>query len=434
MKKISMFWALLMIPVLIIPVYSFADDEQTQTKDKSRVLLVCNENNGMARLEELIRACGKSVDAVSESDYQTSVLLGYSFLVTTANEPYRDAIKFGIPTVCIGKNAGPVDGVETAYIESAQIQLRLGDHMQTEFMHSETVALVPKDESKVYGSLERTDGQSFAFAVIDSKVSYVPWYKENGLSIIMLGGLLKQYFDKAKDENGKMYVLLDEVYPFSDLDRLRQIADAFYNSGIPFIVRIMPVYDNLDYPAFQRYTQALLYVQSKGGSIVLHDPIVREYESERESLDKKIARAKTAFADANISLLGMNLPPLGITADDIDDIAATKQSFGNFPVDTMISFKLFTGTNELERAVRQLNDKWLSLSSYKANFSIADSGYAEKAIDDNFAYRTTVTATLKGFFSGVNRILLIIVGAGIAVFAVLLFIGNRIYWSKFYKK
>jgi len=100
----------------------------------------------------------------------------------------------------------------------------------------------------------------------------------------------------------------------------------------------------------------------------------------------------------------------------------------------MISFKLFTGENELDRTVRQINGKWLSLSSYKANFSVANSVYIEKAIDDNFSYRTTVSSTLKGFFSGVNRILLIVVGSGIAIFALLLFIGNRIYWSKFYKK
>ncbi len=434
MKRFLSLLTLLTTVALIFPVFAHADDEQTKTQDKSRILLVCDENNGRTRLEELIRACGKSVDAVSEADYRTSILSDYSNLVTTANEPYRDAAKAKIPTICVGENAGPVDGVDTAYIESTQIQLQLGDHTQTEFVHSATLATKPQNNVTEYSSIERINGQTFPFALIGNNAVYVPWYREDDLSVIMLGGLFRQYFDNTKDENGKMYVLLDEVYPFSDLVMLCQTADAFNKNGIPFIVRIMPVYDNLDYPAFQRYTQALLYVQSKGGSIVLHDPIVREYESERETLDKKMARAKTAFANANIILLDMDLPPLEISVDSIYSIGSIKQNFGSFPVDTMISFKLFTDYDELNLAVRQLNDKWLSLSSYKANYSIADSRYEESTIDVNFAYRTTVAATLKGLFSGVNRVLLIVVGGGIAAFLLLLLVGNRIYWSKFYKK
>ncbi|MFR1374912.1 MAG: DUF2334 domain-containing protein [Eisenbergiella massiliensis] len=80
----------------------------------------------------------------------------------------------------------------------------------------------------------------------------------------------------GKQEGGNMYLAVDEVYPFSDLDRLCAVADRLYENGIPFIVRVMPVYENLDYPAFERYAQILRYVQARNGTVLLHPPVVRE--------------------------------------------------------------------------------------------------------------------------------------------------------------
>ena len=37
----------------------------------------------------------------------------------------------------------------------------------------------------------------------------------------------------------------------------------------------MPVYENLDYPAFERYAQILRYVQARNGTVLLHPPVVR---------------------------------------------------------------------------------------------------------------------------------------------------------------
>lgn len=426
--------ALIMAAYFESPVSARADEVPTQAQEKSRVLLVCDENNGRAGLIELIRASGKSVDAISEANYQPSSLSGYSALVTTINPPYKDAVKAKIPTVCIGESAGPVDGVNTVYLQSAELRLGLGGYTQTEFAKEATACEMPKDGSPAFGSLTRSDGKIYPFAVITKSAAYVPWYNAEALSSVMLGGLFRQYFDSAVNSGGKMYVLIDEVYPFSDLDMLIKTADELSENDIPFIVRIMPVYDNLNYPAFERFTQALSYAQSNGGSIVLHDPIVREYEAVREPLDKKMARAKTAFADAGITLIDMSLPPLTLNTDDVQNINAPGKIFGNLPVDTMISVSLPADEDELLSTVGRLNDLNLSILSYKANFSIKDSVYVEKQIDSSFAFRALTVEKLKGFFTGANKILLIAVGLGLGIFALLLIIGNRIYWRKFYRK
>ena len=50
----------------------------------------------------------------------------------------------------------------------------------------------------------------------------------------------------------------------------------------------MPVYDNLDYPALKDMLKLLEYIQSRNGSIVIHDPLVQFDEAERESLDVRM--------------------------------------------------------------------------------------------------------------------------------------------------
>lgn len=434
MKRVFSLVAIVLAVFLSFPVFALAEVPGTQGSAKSQVLLVCNENNGRQRLEGLIRACGKSVNAVSETEYRTTLLSGYSYLVTTISTPYRDAVSLGIKTICIGKNTGPVDGVETVSLENAQVQLRLGGHTQTELIKSANVAKEPPEGITAYGSLERINGQSFPFAVIGPSAAYVPWYSQDGMSFVMLGGLIRQYFDGVSNENGKMYLVLDEIYPFSDLDMLRATADLLDENGIPFMVRVMPVYENFDYPAFLRFTQALLYVQSKGGSIVLHTPLVQEDESVREPLETRLLRAKTSILGAGITLLEMDYPPLEINANDIQSIISSGKSFGTFPVDTMVCCRLFNSSDELIKAVQAINDSWLTLSNYKANFSLEDSVYVEKVVDSDYIFRAKQTATLQGFFSGVNRVLLIIVGIGVAVFVLILIVGNRIYKKKFYKK
>ena len=407
---------------------------EVQPQARAQVLLICDENNGRPRLEELIRACGKSVDSLSQAQYEATLLQDYDYLVTTVNRPYRDAVQAGIPTVCIGADAGPVDGVYTVSLQNTQLRLKLGEHTQTTFVQSAAVAVEPPS-GEVYGKLELQSGVSYPFAVMGPDAAYVPWYQDEGLGIVMLGGLLQRYFADTDAGDGQMYVLLDEIYAFSDLGMLRRAADRFFENGIPFIVRIMPLYDNLDYPAFHRFTQALRYAQAKGGSVVLHDPIIRQYEAEREPLETRLARAEQAFADAGVTLLEMRRPPLCISFDDIRGIEHGKRNFGALPVDTMLRYRLFETEDELDMAIRELNDAWLSLASYKTRFGYEDPVYDKADLPDTeYVYRKAEETSLTGFFTGANKILLVLISISTVIFTLLLSNSRRIYKRKFYKR
>lgn len=434
MKRFFRTATFLLAALLLLTFGALADSGQDTQPQTAQVLLVCDEKKGRTAVEALIRACGKTVDSVSEADYTADMAARYSYVVTTSNQPYLDATVAGIPTVCLGETVGPIDGVTTLKLENMGVTIQLDEHSQYQFIKSATVAQQP-EYSQRYGSIVLSSGDSFPFAVILSNAAYVPWYQQEGLNYIMLGGLLRNYFGSATSANGAMYVLLDEIYPFSDLDMLHETADRFAQSGIPFIVRVMPVYDNLDYPAFKRFTQALRYVQTKGGAVVLHDPIVRHYESEREPLADKLARAKAAFAEEGIMLYDMDFPSLSVSFEEIQDISHARLNFGSLPVDTMIRFALFKDETALLGTVEQLDEAWLSISNYQSNFPQLEAlQYEEKAIDAAYVYREGMMATLSGFFSGANRILLIIVGISVAVFLVLIVLGRSLYRQMFYRR
>lgn len=429
--------AAFLLAALLLTLGAFATEPQPSAEsesDTAQVLLVCDENKGRAAIEALIRGAGKTVHAVSESDYTALLPQRYGFVVTTIYQPYLDAAAAGIPTVCLGADAGPVRGVSTLRRENFSATLQLGDHSQYTFIEAALLAQ-PPEQGQLYGEILPGTGERFPFAVLLDSVAYVPWYQTEGLGYIMLGGLLRQYFNGGPSPAGEMYVLLDEIYPFSDLDMLRETADRFYQSGIPFIVRIMPTYDNLDYPAFKRFTQALRYVQSKGGAIVLHDPLVRSYETEREPLSDKLSRAEAALSQEGLVLCPTGAPGVEIALEDLQSVSHPQLSFGRLPIDTMIRFALFEDSSALDDAVRRLDDAWFSFSNYKSEFlQLEVPQYEEKTIETAYVYRQNAPTSLSDFFSGANRILLMVVGVSVFLFLIFIAVGRRIYRRMFYRR
>ncbi|GAB6169760.1 hypothetical protein JCM1393_22200 [Clostridium carnis] len=84
---------------------------------------------------------------------------------------------------------------------------------------------------------------------------------------------LPKFFNK-ENKKYKNYLVLDEVYPFEDLNGLVEKIDYLYKNGINFIVSVMPVFRNYNSQSMQRFAEVLRYAQAKGGTIVLHNPYI----------------------------------------------------------------------------------------------------------------------------------------------------------------
>ena len=121
------------------------------------------------------------------------------------------------------------------------------------------------------------------------------------------------YLDAPPDYG--QYLVLDEIYPFMDAQALLDRVEALIGEGIPYVLSVMPVYNNASYPAMAQFCQILQYAQKNGGFIVLRAPIVQAPIEDEQELNAVLTKALRAYADNGVYTLGIEAP-VGWTNDD----------------------------------------------------------------------------------------------------------------------
>lgn len=112
--------------------------------------------------------------------------------------------------------------------------------------------------------------------------------------------------EKEKDRG--VFIAVTEVYPFSDLNKLMDLSERLHDRGIEFIVSIMPIYDNYQFKAFQKFVDVLMYVGKKGGKFFIHFPVVNyegTYNLDPTPLFKK---AVQEYRKRGLDIVGITLP------------------------------------------------------------------------------------------------------------------------------
>lgn len=101
---------------------------------------------------------------------------------------------------------------------------------------------------------------------------------------------------------------IDKVYPFSDFNKLMDLAEMLQARGINFIVTVMPVYDNYELEAFDTYIRVLKYVQKMGGTIFISYPVENEDGTYNLNPKTGFAKAVTEFRRRGLDIRGTTLP------------------------------------------------------------------------------------------------------------------------------
>lgn len=104
------------------------------------------------------------------------------------------------------------------------------------------------------------------------------------------------------------YLVLDRVYPYMPTVELLARVELLVESKIPFVLSVMPIYQNADYPAMQQFCEVLRYAQANGGAVILHAPILREMEMDGEELNRQMTLAITNLTDQGVYPLGVDVP------------------------------------------------------------------------------------------------------------------------------
>lgn len=513
MKRYMIIFVALFLMVRPMPVvYGMeAATQQNSSATTKDVLLIYDQlaldtayRNNLNAVENLLTALSRTAEITSIDEYSSGRMSDYQKVILLKNTDNRvsnlafinDCQNYAGAMVYIGfATAGLIPALDNFPI-SRQLGRTVSVNMNQLVINSIWI-----DELRVIdelpGSTKTTilvGTAAYPFAKSLEKLTYVPTFIDSPGFVLALGGILKDWFVLEKSVD--MTLLIPDIYPFSDLNMVIETSDAFYASGIPFALGVVPIDDNIDFPAMARFYQVLRYVQSRNGTIIVHRPSPDTISDSGTVLSKKmyavitkmvengvyplgLATAKSLFFDdvsrlnpLNLFSSGIILPDdeiseggsketwalhsgsLGISLETIGNTSSSTRNFGNYPINTTLVIPLPENQATLAAQLEMINNKWLSLTDYKAlnnywtigqnTLTSSASGirvnglpisliFDEEPIEEDYLYQKPPEYSLEKIFTAGNAFLLSVVGLIIVVFSMIVIFSRRVYLKKFRK-
>lgn len=104
------------------------------------------------------------------------------------------------------------------------------------------------------------------------------------------------------------YIVLNKVYPFQNPDKLLEIVNDMIEIKEPFLISVMPVYNNENYPSMQHFCEVLRYAQANGGAVILHSPINQMPDFDKDIVNEYMTKAVKSYMDQGVYPMGMQVP------------------------------------------------------------------------------------------------------------------------------
>lgn len=406
-------------------------EQMTKESKMADTILICSKKERNL-LEPLIKNCGKRSDYRSENEITREMVSSYKYVITTS-ETVGEKVPSGNKLFCIGTSKAIGIADQLNYHKMAYVSFAFHDFTQTEEKREQLFYVDHSVKGHCYGTMELMTDKGVPYSIVSGNFGYASYVKDKDLSTIALCCALRDFLEIPEIE-GKFYVMIDEVYPFNNAKMLVKMGEELYENGIPYILRVMPVYDNLGYPEFKEWTKRLSYLQTKNGTIVLHEPVdTKETDLEEISLESKLMRAENALKNGGVLLYPMETTPLRIDLDFLKRVKGKTRNFESFPVDTVLVLPVYDNAEEWEKSLEFLRDKWLTVADYRYNYKKEAPVYQEEK-QKEYVYREKAEVSMKGFFDRSNKILLFLVGIAVAIFIIILINSRRIYKNKFRKR
>lgn len=513
MKRRILIFITLILIVLQMPVIHGEDtlNSQNTALETKDVLVIYDQlafntaySNNLNNLAELLSSLSQTAEIASIDDYSSGRMEDYQRVIilkntenTIINEGFiSDCQNYHGEMVYIGFVAPglipQLDALAVNRLTGRRVSLKMaGLAIDSIWVDDLRVIDEPPNPEEVSISI---DGADYPFAKTIDHLTYVPTMIGNQGFQICLGGLLKSWFELGRPAN--MTILIPDIYPFSDLNMVIETSDAFYANGIPFALGVVPIDDNMDFPAMDRFYQVLRYVQSRNGTILIHRPSPATVSDGNTVLSEKMYAVITKMVENRVYPLGLvtgeslffdevssvnplniffsgiiladtgitesgrketwalSSASLGIDLETIESTSSQNRNFGNYPINTTIVIPLPENEAVLAAQLRIINNKWLSLTDYKGleNYftigqnTIASSAagirlnglavslnYDEEPVEAEYVYKKPPDYSLEKIFTAGNAFLLTVVGIIIVVFIAIVVFSRRVYLNKFRK-
>lgn len=116
------------------------------------------------------------------------------------------------------------------------------------------------------------------------------------------------------------YIVIDEVYPYQDPAKLLEIVKLFVQQQTPFVISVMPIYVNGNYPAMERFCEVLRYAQANGGGIIMNAPINQMTVFDKKTVQEYLNMALEIYLGHGVYPLALKVPRNWMFNEDTVDI------------------------------------------------------------------------------------------------------------------
>lgn len=415
----------------LIIYFGFAIDisanAQPQSREKGDVLLIYDMPELAAFTENILTAYNRTVDKSDVRQYTKEQLAGYQYVVLLTPIPLKD-ISPETKLLCIGEGfAIPEVTVMKYYDAGIEISDKNFYHYTN---YIDEISVITEFQGESFGKIEMSFGREYPFGIKNGNHYYVPYVSEESISALVLGEMLPDFFDSSYQ--GGIYVIIQDMFAFSDLDMLCKTADELYLANIPFIVKVMPLYEHTTLDAFKRYVQVLRYVESRNGAIVMTPPMVNG-EAEEEEIAEMERMAVQALTQEGVKVLPSVEGFYDVDMEYLREIKSSAKRYESFSVDVGILEELPQSDLQMKQMVANLNGRWYEFGNYRERFGLESKLFLEVPLDREIALREE-EENIPLFFAVGNHILFMIVSVFLLFIGLLIYVSRVKYKRKFRKK
>lgn len=445
-------------------------------KEQTSVLLVYDslaigsaKEGNVEALLRLLFSMGVRVESLPMDQYESGMMREFQNLITVRNLPdyelassenyVSDFASYTGNYLHIGYELpGSVKSnlqVQQTTVKMGSARLSIGPIRHADLaMNFNDVPVITDAAGEKLGELTFPgQSQSAPFGVKNERLAYVPYFEAGTATEFAIANMLDAWL--SLNAAGQVYVLFEEIYPFSDLKLLETAADRLYEAGIPFIYCVRPVFSNTDYPAMQRYMQVLKYAQSRNGTVLLDEPAVSPAAAlQEDSLQPKMYAFIDLLAEQEIVPLGMGDDMFSVSWQELQPLLSEKWITDALPLSVAVTFDFPADYKEADTVLEELLSTWITYSDYKAgshqtatasHVLESDGGILKvdgqeinlnatmAEVSTDYAYKEKEKESLKWLFTVQNNVYLVVIGIALLLFSGLFAAGARLYRRKFRK-
>ncbi len=317
-KRIRPFVALLCILVLGSGVWPYASGQA----EGDRLLVVYDQGNlsqetpPVAAVSQVLAFMGKDVDyrlatePIAPEEYAGVIVClrpGSSLPQETAEALERAEQLFLVGSGGLKELAEEWVALEGNLVASATFEDGTSQSWAARAQGSYVLA---GEVETVAGSLY-SEGSYYPLCAKQDALTYLAYFDSASRPMTMLlATLITQWlwpYESPPHKYGA-FLVLDNMYPFEDLEKMKQLVAIIREQGLPFAITVMPVYDNGSYPSMKRFCEFLRYAQSQGAAIVLRSPLVRLNSVEPEEVIQRLTLAYEIYLQYGIFPIALEAP------------------------------------------------------------------------------------------------------------------------------